>query len=90
MISDSERAAHARAAEAELRVTAAAFDEIRAAVIEKWAATGLDQAATREKFYLSVQCIDAVKKALLRAVQDGEVVRHSQEMAALLAPAGRG
>ena len=85
--SESERLARANRAEVELQLTSSLFDDMESALIAKWRATSPDQTATREKMHQAVQVIDTVRKALMRAVQDGEVVRAGREMAALLQPA---
>lgn len=71
----------------ELPLTDEFFARMREALIEKWASTAVDHTASREKMFFAVQAIDSVHKALKRAVQDGKLELHSQEMAALLSPA---
>lgn len=95
-MSDIEEDAEDRAAQSigraakaanELALTNEAFDETRRLLIERWASTGIDHTATREKMFFAVQALDGVRSVLKRAVDDGAIDRHSQEMAALLAPA---
>lgn len=78
-----------RAAQAasELTVTEEVFAQLRAAIIEKWSSTGVDQVETREKMFLSVQAVDAVRSALLRAVADGQLELSARETAELLSRA---
>lgn len=86
-MSPEERALRANRASIELPQTEIAFAELRDAIVEKWAATSVDHVATREKLFLSIQALDAVRKALMRSAADGVMLRHAEETAALLAPA---
>jgi hypothetical protein len=87
MLTEEQRLERAARAQAELTLTDAILDEMRAKLIDRWAGTGIDHVATREKLFLAVQNIDAFRGALKRCVTDGQVLKHTAEMAALLAPA---
>lgn len=71
---------------AELAVTQSVFDDMRAELLKRWAATGSGDTATREKMFEAFTTINTVEKALKEAVDAGKVAAHSQEMAALLTP----
>lgn len=73
----------------ELVETADAFEQMKALIIEKWASTGIDDTATREKLFASYNAINMVRKALETSVNNGRVEAHNAEMAAILAPARR-
>lgn len=73
----------------ELSETAAAFEQMKALIIEKWTATGIDDVATREKYFASYNAINMVRKALEVAVNNGRLEAHNAEMSALLAPERR-
>lgn len=74
-------------ASSELSMTDEIFTQLRAGAIEKWAATGIDHIATREKLFLTVQTIDAVRKALFEAVENGKVEAFARHQAEMLSPA---
>lgn len=74
-------------ARAELDLTGQFFDKMREMAIERWESTSVDQTATREKLFLSVQTINAVRRALFEAVEAGKVEAHARHMAELLSPA---
>jgi hypothetical protein len=73
----------------ELAETSEAFEAMKALLIEKWAATGVDDTPTREKYFAAFNAINMVRKALEVSVSNGRVEAHSAEMAALLAPERR-
>lgn len=85
-MSDQETLRAAGQARVELAQTDRLFDAMEAALAERWAATGIDAAAHREKLYHAAAAIRGVRKALIEAVQAGEVVKHAAAMADLLAP----
>jgi len=85
-MTDQETLRRAGMARGELEATAGLMEAMEAALYERWAATGVDAAAHREKLYHAAAAIRGVRKALNEAVQAGEVVRHSAAMADLLAP----
>lgn len=60
-------------AKAELEHTEAAFDKVRAALLEAIASSAFDEADKRERLYLSVQILDGARTALI-AVASGESV----------------
>jgi hypothetical protein len=73
------RAAHR--AQQELTQTEAAFTGLRQAMIDQWSQTASDQEHKREKLFLAVQTLDAVRKALLETVAAGEVANYVVELA---------
>lgn len=66
-------------AESELRETSAAFEEVRKGLIEAWATSSLGDEGFREKAFLAVQTLDAVKAALL-AVAGGKAIADHDEL----------
>jgi hypothetical protein len=87
MLTQEQRLERSSRAAVELPQTEQAFAELRAAIIEKWASTPTDHVTTREKLFLAVQSLDSVRKALIRVATDGAVLKHTAEVAELLAPA---
>lgn len=85
-MTDEETIARGYRAASELTETQAAFDAMKDLVLGKWAATGIDDVATREKFFAAVNAINMVRRALSEAVASGKIAQHSQEMAELLSP----
>jgi hypothetical protein len=88
-MTDDEILAKAGRSASELVETQAAFDAMKDLILAKWAATGIDDVATREKYFAAVNAINMVRRALNEAVAAGHVAQHNQEMAALLAPERR-
>jgi len=89
-MTDHDTLRQAGKARVELEAAGSLMEAMEAALVERWAATGVDAAAHREKLYHAAAAIRGVRKALNEAVQAGEVVKHSASMAELLAPpAGR-
>lgn len=86
-MSAPDRLLRASRAGIELPQTEAAFADLRAALVERWASTTVDQVATREKMFFALQTLDSVRKALIRTATDGAVLKHSAEVAELLKPA---
>lgn len=76
-----------RRAAVELTETQWAFDQMKALLVEKLVATGVDAVATREKYYDALKAIEMVRKALIKVMADGQTAAHSREMADLLSPA---
>jgi hypothetical protein len=72
---------------AELIETQWAFDQMKALLVEKLVATGVDAVATREKYYDALKAIEMVRKALVETVANGQAVAYQRDMAALLSPA---
>jgi hypothetical protein len=66
----------AERAATELTQTSAAFDRLRAAMVEELLASAVGNAAVREKLYLGVQVLDGVRRALQEAVSAGEVANY--------------
>ena len=85
-MSDPDTLRRAGRARVELEATAGLMDAMEAALFDRWAATGVDAAAHREKLYHAAAAIRGIRKALHEAVQAGEVIKHSAAMAELLAP----
>jgi hypothetical protein len=85
-MNDQDALRRAGRARVELEATGGLMDAMEAALYERWAATGVDAAAHREKLYHAAAAIRGVRRALGEAVQAGEVVKHSAAMADLLAP----
>jgi hypothetical protein len=69
----------------EYQQTEAAFDAVRAALVEKLFATKLDEPLVREKLYLAVQSLDAVRVCMEQVITTGEIERHVEETRELLA-----
>lgn len=59
-------------AQIELTETAAAFEGLRAAMLEEVVKTGITDTAFRDKLIMGVQSLDAIRKALEKAVQQGK------------------
>ena len=89
-MTDQDTLRRAGKAWVELEATGGLMEAMEAALFERWAATGVDAAAHREKLYHAAAALRGVRKALTEAVQAGEVVKHSAAMAELLAPPPRG
>jgi hypothetical protein len=85
-MTDQETLRQAGKARVELEATGGLMEAMEAALFERWAATGIDAAAHREKLYHAAAALRGVRRALHEAVQAGEVVKHSAAMADLLAP----
>ncbi len=60
-------------ARTELRETHAAFDAVRAAMVAQLLGSPLTASVEREKLYLGVQALDAVRKALQHVVDGGAI-----------------
>ena len=86
---NQETIAKANRAERELIETREVVTQLRAAIIEKWAATGIDAVDTREKLYAHYNALNAVLSALQASVTSGVIERANAETAAILAPARR-
>jgi hypothetical protein len=84
----SEAAAVARGqrARAELEETAAAFDRVREAILEELAQTSPGQPDKVLKLHLAVQNLAAVRQALFRVAENGELARHAIAAAGLTRP----
>lgn len=78
------RSAHARQ---ELAVMGDVFDQLREQLVEKWVATNPQHTATLEKYHLSVQLLEQIRKIMTRIAEDGEVIVKMREVSDLLAPA---
>lgn len=70
------------AAAREYEQTESAFAAVRAAMVERLFRTPLAAADERERLYLSVQTLDAVREALMTAMTSGEIERYVEEIAA--------
>lgn len=80
-IQKGRRAAH------ELTETQWAFDEMKALLVEKLIATGVDAVASREKYYDALKAIEMVRKVLVETMANGQALTYQRDMAALLSPA---
>lgn len=85
-MNDEQALARAHRAYNELTETQGIFEKLRAAMVERLVSTGVEQSALREKMYFGLQTMNAVEKALREAVDAGNVVKHAQAAAELLAP----
>lgn len=65
--------ARSRQAAQELREMAGAFDEVRAATVNKLLSSPIQDTAIREKLYLAVQVIDAVRAVMMDVAQTGDI-----------------
>lgn len=72
-------------AKTELAETDIAFDGLRMAMMEEIIKTGPEQLAKRERLIAGVQIIDAVRKALKKAVEAGEQAKTIDQYTQLLA-----
>jgi hypothetical protein len=77
MTDDLARAGRVRR---EFEETQAAFDAVRLAMVETLFATAVDRAAEREKLYLGVQVLDAVRKSMMDAISTGEIEEYAQRV----------
>jgi hypothetical protein len=84
---DAATLARAERARRELDLTSELIAAMEAALVDRWITTPIDAAAHREKLYHAAAALRAVRKALMDAVQAGEVVRHAAAMAELMGPA---
>jgi hypothetical protein len=80
-MTDHEAVAKGEQARRELALTEAAFAGLRQAALEEIVATPPDQQAKRERLIICAQVIDALKKALLEAVDGGEVASYRLKLA---------
>ena len=86
MTIDPEHAAmRGRQAASELRETEAAFEAVRSGLIEAWASSTLGDSEFREKAFLSVQILDAVKAALITTATGAAMAENDQLIANILA-----
>lgn len=81
--------AKANRSERELIETQEVVASLRAGIIEKWAATGIDAVDTREKLYAHYNALNAILAALQASVTSGIVERANAETAEILRPARR-
>jgi hypothetical protein len=65
--------ARASQAKLELRETEEAFRRVREAMVAQLFASPVTAALEREKLYLGVQALDAVREVLARVVDAGEI-----------------
>lgn len=64
-------------ARAELAQTEEAFAKVRAGMLEVIAKSDLGESVLREKLYMGVQMLDAVKKMLLDTAAGGDVAEYN-------------
>lgn len=72
-------------AASELRETEAAFEEVRARFIDKWATSAIGEQEFREKAFLCVQMLDAVKAVLIAVATGAAMAEHDEMIANILA-----
>lgn len=75
----------AEAARGEFRRTEAAFDQVRASMLELIATSKIGEAVLREKLYMGISVLDQVKTALLTAASDVSMIGHDAKIRAILA-----
>lgn len=76
MSDHSQRLARAGRAKAELAETDAAYEKLKAALVEKLLATPLERQDLRERIYMAINAGDQMRAMLRDAVADGEMVNH--------------
>ena len=76
----------AAAAKKELTETEKAFAAIRLAMIDKLIATQVSQTLEREKLYLGVNALDAMREALMAVVDSGRIEDAADAVKAAYAP----
>jgi len=74
---EAQEAARGRQAAFELRETEKAFADVRQGLFEVIAKSALGEQELREKCFLAVQSLDAVKKALVEVAAGAAVADHS-------------
>jgi hypothetical protein len=70
------------AARREYEQTESAFAQVRAAMVERLFQTPVAASDERERLYLSVQTLDAVREALMTAMTTGDIERYVEEISA--------
>lgn len=70
-------AQHARS---EYRQLDQAFDEVRARLLEKIAASAIDAADVRERLYMGIQALGSVKSVLLAAAAGADIEDHIKQL----------
>lgn len=73
MMDDEEAIRQARAIQQELSQHGAAFDKVRADLMEAWKNTAITESDLRERLFLSVWTLDAVRKQLLSGIDSGVI-----------------
>lgn len=76
-MSEQQTAARGERAMTELAETAAAFERLRAAMIEELVATPVGQTLKIERLHMGLQQLDGVRKALVQVVNHGAVARQA-------------
>lgn len=72
-MTDKETVALGHRAAHELELTEAAFEKVRAALIEKMIATPPERPDTILKLHMAAQTVTDIRRALFAMVQDGQV-----------------
>ncbi|MBI3678096.1 MAG: hypothetical protein HY243_15920 [Proteobacteria bacterium] len=72
----------ALAARREYEQTESAFAKVRTAMVERLFKTPVGAGEERERLYMSVQTLDAVREALMTAMTTGEIEQYVEEIAA--------
>ena len=78
---DSDVMRRAERAKRELRETEIAFNEVRSVLVTKLLSSGLDESDKRERLYLAVQVLDAVRSAMRDVMAGGEIEAKAAELA---------
>jgi hypothetical protein len=68
----------ARKAKAELSIVSGAFDGIEAAMMTEMFGTAIEHTAKRDKLFVAIKTVRAVREHLMRAVTDGEAIANYQ------------
>ena len=76
----------ANAANRELEQTSEAFAALRQSMIDELIATPVQRALEREKLYLGINALDAVKAALMAVIDSGRIEQAAEEIRAGFAP----
>lgn len=82
-MNDAETVAKGHRASIELRETEDAFNQLRGKILEEIVKTSPSQPDKVLKLHLSVQNLEAVRKALLLMVQNGEYAEQALAQAGL-------
>lgn len=80
--------ARAGRAERELELTTEIFAGLRQAMLEQIASSGVEHVAKREKLFMGIQSLEAVRKMLMGCVSAGAVAEHALNYEVEMAKAG--
>lgn len=79
--------ARSRQARHELREMGSAFDEVRRAMVAQLLGSMLHDSAGRERLYLAVQILDAVRLQMENVAQTGDIELAAEAIRTGIAPA---